>query len=65
MKKIYLVHCWDGSCEDGWYPWLDNMLKDHDIEFIRFNMPNSSNPKIKNELKLSMIMYMNQKKYQM
>ena len=23
MDKIYVVHCWDGTKDDGWYPWLD------------------------------------------
>ena len=26
MNKIYMVHCWDGTKEDGWYPWLDKEL---------------------------------------
>ncbi len=47
MKKIYLVHCGEGSCDDGWYPWLDGKLKGNNIEFIRLNMPNTSNPTIK------------------
>ena len=46
MKKIYLVHCWDGTCSDGWYPWIEEKLKDNNIEVIRFNMPNTSSPKI-------------------
>jgi len=51
MKKIYLVHCWEGSCEDGWYPWLDKKLKGNNIEFIRLNMPNTSHPTIKEWVK--------------
>lgn len=47
MKKVYLVHCWDGNCDDGWYPWLETKLKDDNIEVIRFNMPNTATPKIK------------------
>lgn len=26
MKKIYLVHCWDGTSNDGWYPWIEKQL---------------------------------------
>lgn len=46
MKKIYLVHCWDGTCEDGWYPWISNELKKLGIDVIRFNMPNTDHPTI-------------------
>lgn len=46
MKKIYLVHCWDGTSNDGWYPWLDNELDNENTKFIRFDMPNTSNPTI-------------------
>lgn len=44
MKKIYLVHCWDGKSSDGWYPWIAEKLNKDNIEVIRFNMPNTSNP---------------------
>ncbi len=46
MNKIYLVHCWDGTKDDGWYPWLDKKISDDNNEFIRFNMPNTESPKI-------------------
>lgn len=46
MKTVYLVHCWDGTCNDGWYPWLEEQLKKIGIELIKFNMPNTANPKI-------------------
>ena len=46
MKKIYLVHCWDGTKDDGWYPWLDKELSNDENKVFRFNMPNTTNPKI-------------------
>lgn len=46
MRKIYLVHCWDGTSSDGWYPWIAESLKDDNTEVIKFNMPNTSKPKI-------------------
>ena len=46
MNKIYIVHCWDGTKEDGWYPWLDKKISNTDNEVIRFNMPDAANPKI-------------------
>ena len=46
MSKIYIVHCWDGTKDDGWYPWLDKCLSSRGNTVYRFNMPNTSNPKI-------------------
>lgn len=47
MKKIYLVHCWGGTSNDGWYPWIDKCLSDTNTKVIRFDMPNTSSPVIK------------------
>ena len=46
MNKIYMVHCWDGTKEDGWYPWLDKELSNDNNKVYRFNMPNTDTPKI-------------------
>jgi len=46
MKKMYLVHCWDGTSNDGWYPWIEQELKKYNVEVIRFDMPNTANPTI-------------------
>jgi len=46
MKKIYLVHCWDGTSTDGWYPWLSEKMKEENVNLIKFDMPNTSCPKI-------------------
>ena len=46
MKKVYLVHCWDGTSNDGWYPWIEQELKKYDVEVVRFDMPNTANPTI-------------------
>ncbi len=46
MNKIYIVHCWDGTKDDGWYPWLDKELTNENTTVYRFNMPNTKNPKI-------------------
>ena len=46
MNKIYIVHCWDGTKDDGWYPWLDNKISNKENKVIRFNMPDTANPKI-------------------
>lgn len=46
MKKIYLVHCWDGTSSDGWYPWLVEKLSDKNVDLIKFDIPNTACPKI-------------------
>ena len=46
MNKIYIVHCWDGTKDDGWYPWLDKELSNDNNKIFRFNMPNADAPKI-------------------
>lgn len=46
MNKIYMVHCWDGTKDDGWYYWLDKKISNENNKVIRFNMPNTENPKI-------------------
>ena len=47
MNKIYIVHCWDGTKDDGWYPWLDEKISSDDNRVIRFNMSDTEHPKIK------------------
>lgn len=47
MKKAYLVHCWSGKIEDGWYPWIKKHLENNEIKVIMKNMPNTDKPNIK------------------
>ena len=44
MNKIYIVHCWDGTKDDGWYPWIDKELSNENNTVFRFNMPNTEAP---------------------
>lgn len=46
MKKVYLVHCWDGTSDDGWYPWIEKQLNNDNTKIIRFDLPNTTNPNI-------------------
>lgn len=46
MNKIYIVHCWEGSKDDGWYPWLAKKLEAEGNRIYRFDMPNTASPKI-------------------
>lgn len=55
MKKIYIIHRWDGKPESDWYSWLKKELerkynkKDRDsrIEVRILKMPNTEEPVIR------------------
>lgn len=51
MKKVYLIHCWEGSSEDNWYPWLKEELEKKNIDVEVFDMPDSENPRIETWVK--------------
>lgn len=44
MKKVILVHGWEGSMEDDWFPWLIDELKKKDYEVVAFNMKDPETP---------------------
>ena len=46
-KKVFIVHCWDGKIEDGWYPWLKKLLEEKGVSVVMENMPNTEAPVIK------------------
>jgi len=46
MKKVYVIHGWDGSPEEGWFPWLKEELRKLKIETIIPEMPEPDYPKI-------------------
>ena len=45
-KRVFVVHCWDGKIEDGWYPWLKNLLEEKGVSVVMENMPNTEAPVI-------------------
>lgn len=44
MKKVILVHGWNGSPEEGWKPWLKNELEKQGFDVIVPAMPNPQHP---------------------
>ncbi len=46
MKRVIIVHRWDGNPKGDWYPWLKKELEKIGFEVIVPGMPNSSEPKI-------------------
>ena len=54
MKKVYLIHGWEGNPENYWFPWLKKELEKRKFKVIVPKMPNPKKPEIKkwiNELK--------------
>lgn len=48
MKKVYIVHGWDGYPEEGWFPWLKKELEARGFEVVVPQMPDAEDPRIKN-----------------
>lgn len=46
MKKVYLIHCWDGNPVSCWYPWLKKKLTEKGFQVIIPAMPEPAVPKI-------------------
>lgn len=46
MKKVYIVHGWDGSPDEPLFIWLDKNLTDKGYEVKRLSMPNPKIPVI-------------------
>jgi predicted alpha/beta hydrolase family esterase len=44
MKRVISVHGWAGHPDEGWRPWLGEILAKHGIEFISPLMPNTRFP---------------------
>jgi len=46
MKRVILVHGWEGSLESNWFPWLKGELESWGLEVIIPEMPDTDEPKI-------------------
>jgi len=47
MKNVYLIHGWDGSPTNCWFPWLKNQLESLGFTTKALKMPHPANPTIK------------------
>ena len=45
-KKVFIIHGWDGSPENCWFPWLKNELEKKDFVVQVPPMPHPENPTI-------------------
>lgn len=46
MKRVYLIHGWDGHPEEGIFPWLKQKLETYSFEVFNPSMPEPLNPTI-------------------
>ena len=46
MKRVYIIHGWDGYPEEGWFPWLKKELENKGFEVHVPAMPDPAEPKI-------------------
>lgn len=45
-KRVFIVHGWEGSPEEGWFFWLKTKLEENGFEAFVLRMPNTNNPTI-------------------
>lgn len=46
MKRVFLIHGWEGYSEEGWEPWLKKELEKIGFEVYVPTMPNTKHPKM-------------------
>jgi hypothetical protein len=46
MKKVIIIHCWEGYPNYCWYPWVKKALEEKNYEVIVPEMPETNFPKI-------------------
>lgn len=46
MKRVYIIHGWEGSPDINWFPWLKSQLEKRGFEVFVPQLPDSTNPKL-------------------
>ena len=46
MRKVILIHGWDGSPEREWFPWIREKLEKGGYEVVCPNLPEANHPKL-------------------
>ncbi|KKR02536.1 MAG: hypothetical protein UT29_C0001G0016 [Candidatus Yanofskybacteria bacterium GW2011_GWA1_39_13] len=46
MKRVFIIHGWEGFPEEGWFPWLKKDLESKGFEVVVPQMPDPIEPKI-------------------
>ncbi|HUT96097.1 MAG TPA: alpha/beta fold hydrolase [Candidatus Paceibacterota bacterium] len=48
QKRVFIIHGWDGSPEEGWFPWLKKELETKGFNVIIPQLPRPEEPRINN-----------------
>src|SRR5258708_39143180 len=46
MKRAIIIHCWGGTSDYAWYPWLQVELEKQGYQVPVADMPNTDEPKL-------------------
>ena len=46
MKRVYIIHGWEGYPEENWFPWLKRELESRGFEVHVPQMPDADSPRI-------------------
>jgi len=46
MKRIFVIHGWEGRPEEGWFPWIKKELESKGCKVTIPSMPNPDEPEI-------------------
>ncbi|MFH1174552.1 MAG: alpha/beta hydrolase [archaeon] len=46
MKRVFIIHGWEGYPEEGWFPWLKQELESRGVQVAIPAMPNPQAPTI-------------------
>ncbi|HBA37069.1 TPA: hypothetical protein DCZ15_04370 [Candidatus Falkowbacteria bacterium] len=47
-KRVFIIHGWDGSPQENWFPWLKRELEVRNFEVIVPQLPKPEEPRISN-----------------
>ncbi len=47
-KRVFIAHGWDGTPDEGWFPWLKKELESRGFEVHIPQLPDTANPRIYN-----------------
>ncbi len=47
MKRVFIIHGWEGYPEENWFPWLKHELENRGFEAHVPQMPDADSPRIK------------------
>ena len=48
MKRVFIIHGWEGYHEENWFPWLKHELETRGFEVHVPQMPEADSPRIEN-----------------